>query len=153
MKFRLFRIFDPLNSLMKLPPQVDTLKHNAMRVSMYIAFVAGILLPILETIRRWDQLAEARYFITWFDDYIIGGFLFFGAMKTYKSMSNGARYLIAAWGFAAGMCFYSFFSQLQAINEPDPGPLSSIAIVLIKGVMFLICIVCLTFALDRRALK
>jgi hypothetical protein len=138
---------------MKPPSQVDSLKYNATRVSMYVAFVAGILLPILETIRRWDQLAELRYFISWFDDYIIGGFLFFGAWRTYKSMSNGVRYLIAAWGFATGMCFYSFFGQLQAINEPDPGPLSSPAIVLIKGVMFLICIVCLTFSLDERALK
>jgi hypothetical protein len=153
MKFGLFRIFDPPTSSMKFPLQVHTLKHNATRVSMYVAFVAGILLPILETIRRWDQLAELRYFITWFDDYIIGGFLFFGAWKTYKSMSNGVRYLIAAWGFSTGMCFYSFFGQLQAINEPDPGPLSSSAVVLIKGVMFLICISCLIFSLNQRHAK
>jgi hypothetical protein len=129
---------------------MDILKHNGSRVSMYVAFAASILLPILETIRRWDQLADPRYFITWFDDYIIGGFLFFGAWKTYRSITNGVKYLIAAWGFATGMCFYSFFSQLQAINESDPGPLPSSVVVLIKGIMFLICIACLIFSLDQR---
>jgi hypothetical protein len=64
--------------------RMDILKHNGSRVSMYVAFAASILLPILETIRRWDQLAEPRYFITWFDDYIIGGFLFFWRMENIQ---------------------------------------------------------------------
>jgi hypothetical protein len=133
--------------------QIDISKHNARPASMYVAFIAGILLPILETIRRWDQLADFRYFIAWFDDYIIGGFLFFGAWKTYRAVAHGVNYLIAAWGFATGMCFYSFFGQLQAINEPDPGPLSATTIVLIKGVMFLICIVCLILSLNQKVPK
>jgi hypothetical protein len=84
-----------------------------MSISLYVALVGGILLPVLETIRRWHQLTDLDYFITWFDDYIIGTFLFFAGWKTYKSLTNGAKYLVGAWGFATGMCFYSFFGQLK----------------------------------------
>jgi hypothetical protein len=118
-----------------------------IKVSMHIAFVGGILTPLLETIRRWHQLSDSRYFITWFDDYIIGGFLFFAAWKTYKSITRGRKYLIAAWGFAAGMSFYSFFSQLQALHQPDPAPVSTSAVAIVKGIMFLTCIISLVFSL------
>lgn len=119
-----------------------------IKISMYLAFVGGILTPILETVRRWHQLSEIRYFITWFDDYIIGGFLFFAAWKTYKSLAKGRKYLIASWGFATGMSFYSFFSQLQAINLPDPAPVSSSTVAIVKGIMFLGCIISLVFSLS-----
>lgn len=114
---------------------------------MYTAFVGGILTPLLETVRRWHQMLDSRYFISWFDDYMIGAFLFFAAWKTYKSVATGRKYLIASWGFATGMIFYSFFGQLQAINQSDPGPVSSSTVVLTKGVMFLICITSLVFSL------
>ena len=80
-----------------------------LRISMYVAFVGGILTPILETIRRWHQMSDLHYFVSWFDDYLIGGFLFFAAWKTHKMPDSGHKYLIAAWGFATGMIFYSFF--------------------------------------------
>jgi hypothetical protein len=120
-----------------------------IKISMYIAFVGGVVTPLLETIRRWQQLTDIHYFITWFDDYIIGGFLFFAAWKTYKSVTTGRQYLIASWGFATGMCFYSFFSQLQAVNQQDPAPVSTLTVVIVKGVMFLTCITCLLFSLSN----
>lgn len=123
----------------------------ALKVSMYVAFVGGVITPALETIRRWHQMSDLHYFISWFDDYLVGGFLFFAAWKTFKSPANGQRFLIAAWGFATGMIFGSFFSQLQAINQPDPEPVSSVTVVIIKGIMFIICIVSLILALSRNS--
>jgi hypothetical protein len=119
----------------------------AITASMYVAFAGGILTPVLETIRRWHQLADLQYFINWFDDYLIGGFLVFAAWKTFQSTANGQKYLIAAWGFATGMAFYSFFGQLQSLNRPDPAPVSSTTVVFIKGVMLMTCIVCLWLTL------
>ena len=121
-----------------------------LRISMYVAFVGGILTPILETIRRWHQMSDLHYFISWFDDYLIGGFLFFAAWKTHKMPDSGHKYLIAAWGFATGMIFYSFFGQLQALNQPDPSQISSTVVLLIKGIMFSICIVSLILALMHK---
>jgi hypothetical protein len=119
----------------------------AIRVSMNVAFIGSILVPVLETIRRYHQMSDLHYFISWFDDYLIGGFLFFAAWKTLKSPFNGQRFLIAAWGFATGMIFGSFFIQLQAIHQPDPAPVSSGTVVVIKGIMFITCIVNLILAL------
>jgi hypothetical protein len=127
------------NSYKNLPPGI--------KVSMYIAFAGGVLTPVLETIRRWHQMPDLHYFISWFDDYMIGGFLFFAAWKTFKLTINGIKYLNAAWGFATGMIFYSFFGQIQTINQPDPAPVSSLAVAIIKGVMFLICICSLILSL------
>ena len=119
-----------------------------IKISMYLAFAGGILTPLLETIRRWHQLSDSRYFISWFDDYLIGGFLFFAALKTYKSIAKGQKYLTAAWGLATGMAFYSFFGQLQSLDQPDPVPVSSSTVAIIKGIMLLACIVCLVFSLE-----
>ena len=116
---------------------------------MYTAFAGGIITPVLETIRRWHQMSDLHYFMFWFDDYIIGGFLFFAAWKTSRYAANGYRYLIAAWGFATGMAFGSFFSQLQRIDQPDPAPVASSTVAIIKGIMLLICVVSLTLALQH----
>ncbi len=121
------------------------------RISMYTAFIGGIITPTLETVRRWRQIPDPHYFIAWFDDYLIGGFLLFAAWKTFKDHVNGYRFLIAAWGFATGMAFYSFFGQLQRIDQPDPSQVSSAIVVMIKGFMFAICILCLFFSLQNPA--
>jgi hypothetical protein len=119
-----------------------------LRISMSIAFVGSIITPLLETIRRWDQLTDIHYFVSWFDDYLIGGFLFFAAWKTYRSNQMGQKYLSAAWGFATGMAFYSFFSQLQSLGHADPAPVSSSTVAIVKGIMLLTCIVCLIFSFE-----
>jgi hypothetical protein len=133
-----------------MPANTRNLLPLSTRISMYTAFVGGILTPVLETIRRWHQMSDLHYFMFWFDDYIIGGSLFFAAWKTYRYAVNGYRYLIAAWGFATGMAFSSFFSQLQRIDEPDPAPVSSATVALVKGIMLLICVLGLILALRHK---
>jgi hypothetical protein len=118
-----------------------------LKVSTSIAFIGGIITPLLETVRRWNQISDLHYFITWFDDYLIGGFLIFSAVKTYKNWRMGNKYLIASWGFANGMIFYSFFGQLQMMNNVDPAPVSSATVLFIKGIMFAICIISLLLTL------
>ncbi len=76
---------------------------------MYLGFIGGIGIPILETIRRWHQLTDLHHFINWFDDYLMGAFLLFAAWKTYQSAEIGKPYLCSAWGAATGMMFMSFF--------------------------------------------
>jgi hypothetical protein len=120
-----------------------------LKISMYLAFVGGLLTPALETIRRWNQLSDPHYFISWFDDYLIGGFLLFGAWRTLRSAKEGKKFLTAAWGFATGMAFYSFFGQLQSLGQIDPAPVSSSTVAIIKGVMLITCIVSLVFSLQE----
>ena len=105
-----------------------------MGFSRRLAIVAGILLPVVETARRWHQLSDVRLFWAWFDDYVIALFLLYGAWRTGKDAVYGPRVLAAAWGFACALGFNSVFVQLSELDQADPSGLASVWVVMIKGV-------------------
>lgn len=116
-------------------------------ISRYLAIVLGILTPLAETFRRshtWRDNLPA-----FFDDYIIGAFLLFGAWRTGKDVQKGRPFLAAAWAFMCGMAYPSFFGQLEKmrLGIADPAPISSGAVATIKGVGLAIGVVCLLFSL------
>src|SRR6185295_4360187 len=102
--------------------------------SRYLAIVLGILTPLGETIRRWSTWQENPP--AFFDDYIIGGLLLFGAWRVGKDARTGQRFLTAAWGFMCGMVYPSFFGQLEDVRlgAIDPAPVSSATVAVIKGI-------------------
>jgi len=110
--------------------------------SRNLALVFGIFLPLAETIRRWKQLTDLNYFMSWFDDYLLGGFLIFAAWKVFKYKEGGKVYLAAAWGVAVGALFLSAMGQVEYIrlNKADPAPVSSEAVLIIKAFFFLLSI-------------
>jgi hypothetical protein len=112
-----------------------------IQFSRRIAIVFGILLPAVETIRRWHQLGDLSALPFWLDDWLIGGFLLLGAWKSRRDVEAGRPWLAAAVGFAAGMGYAAFFSQLATLDVTDPSGLSGITVVTIKGVLlaFAIC--------------
>lgn len=120
------------------------------RFSITAAFFLGILLPLLETIRRWHQRDELQYFFSWFDDYMLGAFLVFGAYKAHANIVTGQKFLSAAWGAAVAGLFLSFIGQLDHLNTPDPAPVSSYWVAVIKGTILLFCIVSLIGSLQDR---
>lgn len=78
-----------------------------IQFSRLLAIVGGIVAPLGETIRRWSTWQDSPANL--FDDYIMGAFLLFGAWRTGKNVRTGQRYLAAAWAFACGLGYYSFF--------------------------------------------
>jgi hypothetical protein len=117
--------------------------------SRRLAITFGILAPLAETIRRWNQLGQLGVWPFWLDDYIMGAFLLYGAWQTKEDSHTGIRSLAAAWGFTCGMGYASFFSQLTLLNEPDPAPISSGWVAVIKGVGFGMSILALAICLRR----
>lgn len=115
--------------------------------SRRLAVAFGVLLPIVETIRRWSQLGDVRVWPAWFDDVILGAFLLYGAWRAAKNMQTGQPYLAAAWGLTCGMAYGSFFGQLLRLSEPDPAPIPTVWVVGIKGIGFLLAIVALAGSL------
>ena len=121
----------------------------AIKFSRWLAIVGGILVPLAETIRRWSTWRQSPANL--FDDYLIGAFVLFGAWRTGKDLRSGQRYLAAAWAFACGMGYYSFFGQLERLrlHEADPAPISSAWVLVIKGLLWAAAIVALALSLKR----
>ena len=118
-----------------------------IRFSRRLAIIGGILAPLAETIRRWSTWQE--WPPTFFDDYLLGAFLLYGAWRTGRDVRGGQRFLAAAWGLACGFGYYSFFGQLLSmrLHEVDPAPVSSGWVAAIKGVALVLAILALVAAL------
>ena len=109
--------------------------------SRYLAIFLGIISPLLETVRRWHTWQENPS--AFFDDYILGGLLLYGAWRVGKNAESGQRFLAAGWGFSLGMVYSSFFWQLQQnrLGAIDPAPVSSEWVAFIKGIGFILVII------------
>jgi hypothetical protein len=117
--------------------------------SRRLAIVFGVLLPVLETIRRWRQLDEFRNWPSWIDDLLLGALLLYGAWRVSGNREKGARFLVAAWGATCGMAYSSFFNQLMSLDRPDPAPIPSVWVAAIKGVGFVLAIAALVGSLRQ----
>jgi hypothetical protein len=120
-----------------------------IQFSRRLAIAAGILAPLAETIRRWTTWRQSPANL--FDDYIMGAFLLYGAWRVGKDLRNGQRVLAAAWAFACGLGYYSFFGQLQSnrLGQLDPAPVGSGWVLAIKGVAVGLAVVALLVSLKR----
>ena len=120
-----------------------------IQFSRRLAIVAGVLAPLAETIRRWSTWQQSPANL--FDDYIMGAFLLYGVWRTGKDLRSGQRVLAAAWAFACGLGYYSFFGQLKSMHagELDPAPISSAWVLVIKGVAVALAVAALIVSLKR----
>src|SRR5215210_7521151 len=119
--------------------------------SRRLAVLFGILAPLGETIRRWHTWQEWPPFF--FDDYLMGAFLLYAAWLVKREPRRGQRYLTAAWGFAIGLGYASFFAHLQSYlqnpSAPDTGPLPHIWLIAIIGTGWLLSILALLTTFKR----
>jgi hypothetical protein len=120
-----------------------------IQFSRWLAIVGGIVTPLAETMRRWSTWQESPPNL--FDDYIMGAFLLYAAWRTGKDVQSGQRYLAAAWAFACGLGYYSFFGQLKSLRlgESDPAPIPSEWVAVIKGIAVALAILALVISLRR----
>jgi hypothetical protein len=120
-----------------------------IKFARYLAYAGGVLAPLAETIRRWSTWHDNPSQL--FDDYVIGALLLYGAWRTGRDAREGQRYLVAAWGFACGMGYASFFGQLyaNAHGVADPAPISGAAVAVIKGCAWALSILALVASLRR----
>ena len=122
---------------------------TGIQFSRRLAIVGGILAPLAETIRRWSTWRESPH--NFFDDYIMGAFLLYGAWRTGRDVRSGRPVLAAAWAFACGLGYYSFFGQLNSLRhgERDPAPIPSEWVAVIKGVALSLALIALLLTLRR----
>jgi len=120
-----------------------------IQISRWLALAGGIIVPLLETIRRWSTWRQSPH--SFFDDYILGAFLLYGAWRVGRDPRTGQRYLAAAWAFACGMGYLSFFGQLEdmRLGASDPAGIPSECVAAIKGVLLALAILGLVLCLKR----
>jgi hypothetical protein len=116
-----------------------------MTFARRLAILAGIVLPLGETARRWHQLGDPRMFFAWFDDWLIGAFLLYGAWRAGRDAVTGQASLAAAWGFTLAIAIGSFLTGL--LGDADPTGAPRTIVVVIKGAMLLLCIAALVSVL------
>lgn len=111
-----------------------------IKLSRYLAIFLGIITPLLETVRRWSTWQENP--ASFFDDYILGGLLLYGAWRVGRDSRAGQKFLTAGWGFALGLVYASFFGQLEDISlgVADPAPVPSEWVLCAKGIGFILII-------------
>jgi hypothetical protein len=119
-----------------------------MWFSRAVAVVLGILVPLGETVRRWSTWRDSP--LTLIEDYVLGALVIYGAWLVGRNFRRGQGFLAAAWGVVCGVGYCSVVGQLERIQsgEPDPAPIPSTWVLVIKVALFVLAIAALAATLQ-----
>jgi hypothetical protein len=127
------------------------MKSNHLMISTRMAAIMGVFLPLIETIRRSNQLLDPTKFLTWFDDYMLGGILLISVYLVKKKANDSISLLIAAWGFASGALFLSFLAQFEIYSKSDPGIFPTGLVAFGKGIILAYMLIGLYLAIKSNS--
>lgn len=114
-----------------------------MRFEVGAAYAMGVVLPLLEALRRRTNFDDLPSYI---DDFIAGALLLYAARSATQGRPGGPVLLVVAWAVLCGGLYGSFFGQLSSAATHDVGGLPNGTVVVIKGVLYAIALVGLVFA-------
>ena len=103
------------------------------RFSRRLAWVAGVVIPLGETLRRWGTWWDVP--AAYLDDVVIGAFFLCGAWMSRRSSPVGVRCLAAAYGCACGIGLLSLVFGVTSMDQTDPAGVSGVTAVIVKVVM------------------
>lgn len=123
----------------------------SLKLVRLLAVLIGAFCIVGETVRRWHTWME--WPPSFFDDYFIGALLFYGAWRSSRDERRGHPFLAAAWGFACGLGYASFFGHLkQALlepNAPDPTHIPHVWLTALIGAGWMLCVYALFSTLRK----
>lgn len=123
-----------------------------MRFEVIAAFAIGVLLPVLETVRRgighW-----AIDFTTMFEDYLGGALLLIGAWAAYCRRSWGPTFLVLAWASISGLMTSSFVSQLEDTLRQTADEPHNLVVVIVKFLLWSVAVTSLVLSFRRAQRK
>lgn len=118
-----------------------------MKISRSLALVVAIVLPCIETWRRWNMLGD---WPVWLDDYMAAALLFYGWYAGRHEPGESRPYLMAAWGYTFGMAYLSFVGQLES-TRIDPSGMPQAAVVAFKAFGMVLALFCLAMTWIAKA--
>lgn len=107
-----------------------------MRFEVVAAFLLGLLLPVLETVRRGfgHWAVEAT---TMFEDYLAGAVLLGAGFAAVRGARFAPALLLAAWSGVATMMTFSLIGQLEkTLRSVDLEPHNPVVLAF-KGLLWL----------------
>jgi hypothetical protein len=112
--------------------------------------VFGLFLPVAETVRRRSTWQD--FPLTLIEDYVLGALFLYAAWLPGRDFRRGQCLLAAVWGLGCGVGYGSFLGQLHRLRlgEPDPAPIPSLWVAVIKGVLLALGIVALVMTVLAR---
>ena len=113
---------------------------DGLRFSRNAALILGVLLPAVETWRRWPVLDQWQF---WLEDLIGGILLVWGWHAGRSAVSKSRPYLMAAWGYVMGIAYLSFVGQISDAEVIDISGLPGDFVVCVKGCGLALAAACL----------
>ena len=112
------------------------------------AVVGGLSLMTGEAYRSWGAGRPVPF---WMDDMLAGACLLFAAWALRRVTSGSLATMAAAWGFASGMLYVSFFDKLYDPARADPGNFAIGVLTVLVGIAFATAVICLLLSLREAA--
>ena len=121
-----------------------------MKIVYYMTYIMAFVFLVGETSRRGFGYFSINA-TTMFEDYICGALLLLAALFWFKKHKIAPKLMAVAWAYATGGMFVPFFAHLEAwlrgatfrIDHPH----AEIESVVLKGVIWAICLACLIVTL------
>ena len=111
-----------------------------MRFEVLTAFLLGLAIPVLETVRRGLGFEDVTTLV---EDYVVGALLLLAAGAVRAGRRPGPLLLVVAWAALAGGLFPSFFGHLEDLLRGKRAGPREAWIVAVKGVIYAVCLVSL----------
>lgn len=124
------------------------INSNTNRFEVNAAFIIGLFLPILETLRRGIDHWLIN-FTTMFEDYLAGGILLIAWWASRKSLNWAPSFQILAWAYLAGLAGSSLWWHAENTIRGLPTEPHNLCVLLFKAAGWILCIVCLTRSFQR----
>lgn len=117
------------------------------RFEVILAVLLGLLLPILETVRRgWDHWSVN--FTTMFEDYAAGVALLGAAFGAWRGTRWASTWMIVVWSGVSFMLVISTVSQVERNWRGDLEPHGAVVLA-VKGLLLLASAFALWRSLQR----
>ena len=108
---------------------------------MRLLRIAAVILAIgLMGGEAWRSWGAGRPFLFVADDFIMGALLIAGALAVVKDTFARRAFFAAAWGYAAGQLYTSFFSKVVQPEETNAGNWSLDVLTWLVGLAFVVSV-------------
>ncbi|MEZ9923537.1 hypothetical protein [Vibrio breoganii] len=124
-----------------------------MKIVSIVTYIFSLVFIAGETLRRGIGYFSVNA-TTMVEDYLCGALLLLAAVLWSKGSKHAHKYMIGAWGYAAGGMLVPFFAHLEAylrgVQIRSDHPIDDVNSVILKGVIWGVCVICFIVTLKTK---